>query len=221
MTQDQFIKYISPLNSDSSSLQTYHNRAWLLLFYADWCDHCKAFKPVWKDFAQRYQNHITQSTQNEIDVQSINSQSDLEDKLQNQQQLGLAMINCKDSPDVCTLFDIDGYPSLKVIRGKYSYEYEGEGTAEGLLKYAKDYQNQIQELDAKQERVEIAEALFVLICQAFEYAGFGEISAAAKIGGSFIVIGLPLFVICILWAIGDIPNEEESQNSIEQQKKNK
>lgn len=33
------------------------------------------------------------------------------------------------------MFDIESYPSLKVLRGRYAYDYDGNATVEGLIDF--------------------------------------------------------------------------------------
>lgn len=84
------------------------------LYYADWCGHCKNFKPEWKSFTEDIDNgkikHDTVAFQYEA----------LEDKEISNKGIS-ATINGED---------IKGYPTLKISvtkNGKISNEFEYQG----------------------------------------------------------------------------------------------
>lgn len=95
----------------------------LILFYADWCGHCKSFKPEWKkleDTIKEMDNKIKESV---ISLKSY------EDSVIPQ---GLATINGKE---------IRGYPTVKITvtdNGKKTeYEYNGQRTSQAVLEKIK------------------------------------------------------------------------------------
>jgi thiol-disulfide isomerase/thioredoxin len=87
----------------------------LVLFYADWCGHCKKIKPVWEE---------TSSEVNEKD------KSDLK----------MIMVNCGEGTPadqkIMKKYSIDGYPTIiKFVEGKpqlYQGEREPESFKEAL-----------------------------------------------------------------------------------------
>ena len=43
-------------NKDSNGEGSGSKQAEMLLFYADWCPHCKTAKPIWNDLKAQYEN---------------------------------------------------------------------------------------------------------------------------------------------------------------------
>jgi protein disulfide-isomerase A1 len=80
----------------------------LVLFYADWCGHCKKIKPVWEE---------TSSEVNESEVKMI-------------------MVNCGEGTPsdqkIMKKYSIDGYPTIiKFVNGKAQL-YQGERDPESF-----------------------------------------------------------------------------------------
>ena len=102
----------------ASSVERYNrlisqNKPLLVLFYADWCGHCQALKPVWKKF-----------------IKSV------------KQGIPIIEVESSFMGQVNGFKQIDGFPSLFVIRGNTLIaKYEGERTEQGIrqfyIKYSK------------------------------------------------------------------------------------
>lgn len=80
----------------------------LVLFYADWCGHCKKIKPLWEE------------TANEV----------------NEPELKMIKINCGEGTSadqkIMKKYSIDGYPTIiKFVNGKAQL-YQGERNAESF-----------------------------------------------------------------------------------------
>ena len=92
-------------NSDNGSQKT----ATLMLFYVDWCPHCKTAKPEWEELKSEY------------DGKSINGYT-----------ITIMEYNCtNESADVSQLMDkynIEGYPTIKLIKDNQIIEYDAKPT---------------------------------------------------------------------------------------------
>ena len=80
----------------------------LVLFYADWCGHCKKIKPIWDDTATAI----------------------------NKEDTKMIKVNCGDGTDkdqeIMKKYKIEGYPTIiKFVNGKPN-EYTGERNESGF-----------------------------------------------------------------------------------------
>ena len=80
----------------------------LVLFYADWCGHCKKIKPVWDETAK------------EVNVEEVK----------------MIKVNCGEGTDedqrVMKKYSIDGYPTIiKFVNGKATL-YQGDRDADSF-----------------------------------------------------------------------------------------
>ena len=82
----------------------------LVLFYADWCGHCKTIKPVWDDAATE-----------------INTDGNK-----------MIKVNCGGGTDhdkeIMEKYSIDGYPTIIVFEDGSATPYSGKRTKEDFIK---------------------------------------------------------------------------------------
>jgi len=117
-----YFYYISPLTKtkfkpnneliDGSNSKN----AEMLFFYADWCPHCKAAKPIWNDLKTEYENKLINGYKivfTEIDCSEENDQVE---KLMNQ-------------------YNIEGYPTIKLLKDGQVIEYDAKPSKEVLEKF--------------------------------------------------------------------------------------
>ena len=81
----------------------------LVLFYADWCGHCKKIKPVWDESAKKV----------------------------NKDEVKMIKVNCGEGTEkdqeIMKKYSIDGYPTIiKFVEGKPQL-YQGERDAKSLI----------------------------------------------------------------------------------------
>lgn len=101
-------------NTSGSSGAT--KQAELMLFYADWCPHCKTAKPIWDDLKSQYQN-----------------------KTINGYQLIFTDVNCtKESAETDQMmnkYNIEGFPTIKLLKDGQIIEYDAKPTKETLNEF--------------------------------------------------------------------------------------
>jgi thiol-disulfide isomerase/thioredoxin len=109
--------YKSTLNAQASQTSFQANRdtgssgksATLMLFYVDWCPHCKTAKPEWDQLKTEYTG------------KSINGYN-----------IVFVEHNCtNDSQEVTDLMDkykIEGYPTIKLLKDNQVIEYDAKPT---------------------------------------------------------------------------------------------
>lgn len=88
----------------------------LMFFFADWCPHCKAAKPIWNDLKTEY-----------------------EDKTINGYKVTFTEVDCsEESPEVEKLmnqYNIEGYPTIKLLKDGQVIEYDAKPSKEMLNKF--------------------------------------------------------------------------------------
>ena len=94
---DKLEEYISP---DKTSL---------VLFYADWCGHCKKLKPTWKECSEKAKKD----------------------------GLNMVQINVGEGTDkdkeLCEKYEIDGYPTIILFKNGKATPYNGPRTEDGFI----------------------------------------------------------------------------------------
>lgn len=98
--------------SDSDTNKTVE----IMLFYVDWCPHCKTAKPAWEDVKRQY-----------------------EDKQVNGYRIIFTEINCTDeSPEVeakMNQYGIEGFPTIKMLKDGQIIEFDAKPTKENLEQF--------------------------------------------------------------------------------------
>ena len=84
--------------------------AWFVEFYAPWCGHCKRLAPVWDELAEA---------------------------LAGEPGMHVAKVDCTAETDLCKVFGIRGFPTLRMIDGAQMYDYRGARSVDALSAFAK------------------------------------------------------------------------------------
>jgi len=92
----------------------------LLFFYVNWCPYCKTAKPVWDELKKEYEYN------------TINGYNVI-----------FTDINCtEESADVekmISKYNIEGYPTIKLLKDGQVIEYDAKPTKETLLLFLNTY----------------------------------------------------------------------------------
>ena len=88
----------------------------LKLFYADWCGHCKRFKPV---FDGELKKMVSTS---KIPVE-------------------LEAIDCDQNPQIASKYKVSGFPTLILEVNNKPIEYQGNRTSDNIIEFIKEHLN--------------------------------------------------------------------------------
>lgn len=114
-----YYKYIIPKLKPSYNAHVEgmsNNNAEIILFYADWCPHCKTAKPEWEQVKQ------------ETEGQQINGRTII-----------FTEVNCtKETPEVSEMvekYKVEGYPTIKLIKDDQVIDFDAKPTTNTLTQF--------------------------------------------------------------------------------------
>lgn len=87
----------------------------IMNFNTDWCYYSKKFQPIWDDFSKKMKAK-------NITIKDIKC-----DK--------------SDNESLCAKYDVEGFPTVKLVKNNKVYEYTGKRTVDDLSNYANQYIN--------------------------------------------------------------------------------
>ena len=94
------------------------NEVIMVLFFVDWCPHCKTVKPEWAKLAKLNNTQVNGKT---IKVQSANAEGSQVEK------------------DAARDNNVEGYPTIKLISQSQVLDYNGARNAVEMGRFVKDY----------------------------------------------------------------------------------
>ena len=84
----------------------------IYFFYTEWCPHCKTAKPVWADF-----------------------KAQMSDKQINGITLIFHEVDCDKDTALAEKFNVQGYPTIKLVRGNQVIEYDAKPNKDNLMEF--------------------------------------------------------------------------------------
>jgi thiol-disulfide isomerase/thioredoxin len=96
--------------------QTGGKDAELIFFFADWCPHCKAAKPIWNDLKAEYENKTINGYKVVFTEVDCTEETAEVEKLMNK-------------------YDIEGYPTIKLLKEGQVIDYDAKPSKETLTKF--------------------------------------------------------------------------------------
>ena len=91
-------------------------QAELMLFYADWCPHCKTAKPIWNDLKSQYENKTINGYKVIFTEINCSEETAEVDKMMNQ-------------------YNVEGYPTIKLLKDGQVIEYDAKPSKETLTQF--------------------------------------------------------------------------------------
>jgi thiol-disulfide isomerase/thioredoxin len=119
-----YYQYVKPATNPSFTANNEYNtnangstkEAELMLFYVDWCPHCKTAKPAWEELKTEYEN------------KKINGYTVM-----------FTEINCtNETPEIESLmnkYKIEGFPTIKLLKDGQIIEYDAKPTKPTLVQF--------------------------------------------------------------------------------------
>lgn len=91
----------------------------IVFFTVDWCPYCKKSLPIWKEFCDKYDGHLV-----------------------NGYTLSCETFNCTDENDhnvksTIEKYEIEGYPTIKMIKNGEVFDYDAKPTMEHLEEWVR------------------------------------------------------------------------------------
>jgi len=84
----------------------------VLFFYTDWCPFCKKARPAWDKIKEKYN-----------------------EKPLNGKTLFFKEINCEKEEKLADQYNIEGYPTIKMIKGDEVVDYDAKPTEKSLTEF--------------------------------------------------------------------------------------
>ena len=116
-----YYTYVAPklkpgYNSHIEGMSNKAPDAEILLFYADWCPHCKTAKPIWEEIKQKYQGKEVNGRI--VTFTEINS--------------------TEETPEVSEMmqkYNVEGFPTIKLIKDDQIIDFDANPTESTLTQF--------------------------------------------------------------------------------------
>jgi len=111
------VSYTPNSEGESHSSQNSNSKdAEIMLFYVDWCPHCKTAKPAWNDVKSEYEN-----------------------KTINGYKVIFTEVNCTEETaeveHLMNKYNIEGFPTIKLLKDGQVIEYDAKPTKDTLTQF--------------------------------------------------------------------------------------
>lgn len=84
----------------------------LIIFTVDWCPHSKKAMPIWEELKQKHHGTVY-----------------------NGYKLTFVQVNGEENPEMADKYKVDGYPTIKLLKGNQVIEYDAKPTTEHLTEF--------------------------------------------------------------------------------------
>lgn len=89
-----------------------NSEAEIMLFYVDWCPHCKTAKPIWEEVKEKYNG------------KNINNTT-----------LYFKEIDCEKNEDLADKYNINGYPTIKLVKENEIVNFDAKPSEKTLTQF--------------------------------------------------------------------------------------
>ena len=108
------------LNNMNEKPNPKEDEVMLVLFFVDWCPHCKSVKPEWEKLMKLNNTKVNGKN---IKIQAANAEGSQVEK------------------EAARDNNVEGYPTIKLINQSEVVDYNGPRNADDMGKFVKDYCN--------------------------------------------------------------------------------
>ncbi len=155
---------------------------WMIMFYAPWCGHCKRLMPTLDEFAEKYADGA---------------------------KLNVGRVNCDESnnSNLCTSYDVSGFPTVLFLNQDKFYEFRKERTIEGFHSFVfeegfKDAESDV--IPQKLQGMALYQKQFLKFLGQlgrsveilFHRIGFGTLPPPVMYGIAASIFALPVVLMC-------------------------
>jgi thiol-disulfide isomerase/thioredoxin len=121
--------------SDVANVNSRKKIANIFFFYVDWCPHCKTAKPEWNNFKIQFDNsEINGYTIKCYDINCTedNGTIDIVDMPPDEKRIKTTPVEISE---LIRKYNIDAYPTIKMMKDDYTIDYDAKITEESLNKF--------------------------------------------------------------------------------------
>jgi thiol-disulfide isomerase/thioredoxin len=84
----------------------------LMFFFVNWCPHCKKAKPIWEGLKKKYNGKEINNT-----------------------TVYFKEINCETNEDMADKYNIEGYPTIKLVKDNEIVEFDAKPSEDTLTQF--------------------------------------------------------------------------------------
>lgn len=108
----------------------------IFFFYVDWCPHCKTAKPEWNNFKLQFNDtEVKGYTIKCYDINCTEDNGTIDITDMPSEATGLIKTTPTKIADLIREYNIDAYPTIKMLKDDYTIDYDAKISEESLDKF--------------------------------------------------------------------------------------